>query len=109
MTSGDSSKYVWKIENFSSLSCKRHYSEIFSACGIKWTLCIEPKGRHQTHKSPAGGVVTWNRTKFVMGIQPYGTGSWYVEYRLSVIDLKDREQTRNYDNEREMRAACMAF
>ncbi|XP_026439732.1 MATH domain and coiled-coil domain-containing protein At3g58210-like [Papaver somniferum] len=38
-------KYIWKIENFSSLCNKvSYYSDIFNAGGAKWKLLIYPKG-----------------------------------------------------------------
>ncbi|KAI3833834.1 hypothetical protein MKX03_002174 [Papaver bracteatum] len=104
MTSASPNEYVWKIENFSSLSSKTHYSEIFSACGVNWVFSIEPKGIHLTCKTPKGSVVTWNGTQFVIGLSPYGTGSWYIGYSLSVINQKDKEQTTKFDYEVEVPA-----
>lgn len=31
-----SSRFTWKIENFSRLNTKKHYSEIFTVGGYKW-------------------------------------------------------------------------
>ncbi|KAI3879183.1 hypothetical protein MKW98_028750 [Papaver atlanticum] len=104
-TSASSNKYVWKIENFSSLSSKTHYSEVFSAsCGVDWQLSIDPKGRDGTYKTLKGAVARWNGTRFVIGLAPWGTGSWYVEFSLSIINQKDRKKTRKYVAECEMRA-----
>ncbi|KAI3833839.1 hypothetical protein MKX03_002179 [Papaver bracteatum] len=101
MTSCIPSKYVWKIEKFSSLGSKTHYSEIFSACGLWWTLSIEPEGLHETFESPEG-LVTFNGEQFVIGLSPRRTGPWYVEYSLAVVNQKDKKQTIKHVKECEM-------
>ncbi|XP_065851904.1 ubiquitin C-terminal hydrolase 12-like [Euphorbia lathyris] len=39
--------FTWKIEKFSTLKNKRHYSEVFSAGGYKWKLSLYPKGQFE--------------------------------------------------------------
>ncbi|CAL5359411.1 unnamed protein product [Camellia sinensis] len=36
--------YTWKIDNFSSLDGKTHYSEVFTIGNRKWKLKLHPKG-----------------------------------------------------------------
>ncbi|CAL5359402.1 unnamed protein product [Camellia sinensis] len=41
---GLDSTYAWKIDNFSSLDGKTHYSEVFTIGNRKWKLDLHPKG-----------------------------------------------------------------
>ncbi|RZC54480.1 hypothetical protein C5167_013329 [Papaver somniferum] len=96
-----SSKYIWKIENFSSLKSDRHYSDVFTAFGLKWQLSIDPKGTHVTYTSNKGRI-TLNGTHLVIFLScEEAAGSWYTHCNFAIIDQQDRAQTRNYDGEGE--------
>ncbi|THG23421.1 hypothetical protein TEA_024925 [Camellia sinensis var. sinensis] len=41
---GLDSTYTWKIDNFSSLDGKTHYSKVFTIGNRKWKLQLHPKG-----------------------------------------------------------------
>ncbi|KAF5938223.1 hypothetical protein HYC85_025729 [Camellia sinensis] len=44
-------RFTWKIENFSRLNTKKHYSEIFTIEGYKWRVLVFPKGNNVEHLS----------------------------------------------------------
>ncbi|CAA0841356.1 Ubiquitin carboxyl-terminal hydrolase 13 [Striga hermonthica] len=44
-------KFCWRIENFSRLNTKKLYSEIFELCEYKWRILIFPKGNNVEHLS----------------------------------------------------------
>ncbi|XP_050229344.1 ubiquitin C-terminal hydrolase 12-like [Mercurialis annua] len=44
-------KFTWKIDNFSKLTEKKLYSDIFIGQGCKWRLNIFPKGNNVDHLS----------------------------------------------------------
>ncbi|KAF8389289.1 hypothetical protein HHK36_025982 [Tetracentron sinense] len=46
-----SSRFKWKIRNFSRLNTKKHYSETFFVGGYKWRVLIFPKGNKVDHLS----------------------------------------------------------
>ncbi|XP_061338181.1 ubiquitin C-terminal hydrolase 13-like isoform X2 [Gastrolobium bilobum] len=46
-----SSRFTWRIENFSRLTKKELYSEIFIVGGHKWRVFIFPKGNHVDYLS----------------------------------------------------------
>ncbi|KAL5999368.1 CSN-associated deubiquitinating enzyme Ubp12 [Asimina triloba] len=39
-------RFTWRIENFSRLNTKKHYSEIFVVGGYKWRVLMFPKGNN---------------------------------------------------------------
>ncbi|KAI4364030.1 hypothetical protein MLD38_020174 [Melastoma candidum] len=44
-------KFCWKIENFSRLNVRRHYSDIFVVGGCQWRILIFPRGNNVDHLS----------------------------------------------------------
>ncbi|KAI4382643.1 hypothetical protein MLD38_008581 [Melastoma candidum] len=46
-----SGRFTWTIENFSRLSIKKLYSDIFHIGGYKWRILIFPKGNNVDHLS----------------------------------------------------------
>ncbi|KAI8028920.1 Ubiquitin carboxyl-terminal hydrolase 12 [Camellia lanceoleosa] len=44
-------RFTWKIEKFSRLNTKKHYSEIFTIEGYKWRVLVFPKGNNVEHLS----------------------------------------------------------
>ncbi|KAI3952854.1 hypothetical protein MKW92_019983 [Papaver armeniacum] len=40
------SKFTWKIENFSRLSPKKHFSDVFTTGDCKWCVLMFPKGNN---------------------------------------------------------------
>ncbi|KAI3856937.1 hypothetical protein MKX03_012345, partial [Papaver bracteatum] len=40
------SKFTWKIENFSRLNPKKHFSDVFTAGDCKWCVLMFPKGNN---------------------------------------------------------------
>ncbi|KAL8129987.1 hypothetical protein V2J09_019142 [Rumex salicifolius] len=45
------SRFTWRIENFSRLNTKKHYSDAFVVGGYKWRILIFPKGNNVDHLS----------------------------------------------------------
>ncbi|XP_030531796.2 ubiquitin C-terminal hydrolase 12-like isoform X2 [Rhodamnia argentea] len=44
-------KYTWKITNFSSLTQRKYYSEVFTLSNHAWRILIFPKGNNTEHLS----------------------------------------------------------
>ncbi|KAI6673932.1 hypothetical protein NL676_001838, partial [Syzygium grande] len=44
-------KYTWKITNFTSLTQKKYYSEVFTLSNNAWRILIFPKGNNTEHLS----------------------------------------------------------
>ncbi|KAG9144487.1 hypothetical protein Leryth_014518 [Lithospermum erythrorhizon] len=44
-------RFSWKIESFSKLNTKKHYSEVFTVGGYKWRILIFPKGNNVDYLS----------------------------------------------------------
>lgn len=45
------SRFTWKIEMFTRLNAKKHYSEVFVVGGFKWRVLIFPKGNNVDYLS----------------------------------------------------------
>ncbi|KAH9659380.1 ubiquitin carboxyl-terminal hydrolase 13 [Citrus sinensis] len=73
-----SSRFTWRIENFSRLNTKKHYSEIFIVGGFKWRVLIFPKGNNVDHLSMYLDVADSSSL-------PYGW-SRYAQFSLAVIN-----------------------
>ncbi|XP_026398323.1 ubiquitin carboxyl-terminal hydrolase 12-like [Papaver somniferum] len=71
-------KYTWKIENFSTLNTKKHYSDVFTIGTYQWHVVIFPKGNNGNHISMFLSVA---------GIDslPYGW-SRCAEFSLAIVD-----------------------
>ncbi|KAH0451894.1 hypothetical protein IEQ34_019193 [Dendrobium chrysotoxum] len=93
-----SSRFTWTIENFSRLSVKKHYSEIFVVGGYKWRILIFPKGNNVDHLSMYLDVADSANL-------PYGW-SRYAQFSLAVINQANikytiRKDTQHQFNSRE--------
>ncbi|XP_052175009.1 ubiquitin C-terminal hydrolase 12 isoform X2 [Diospyros lotus] len=91
-------RFVWTIENFSRLSTKKHYSEVFMAGGYKWRVLIFPRGNNVSYLSMYLDVAD-------SAILPYG---WrrYALFSLAVVNqfhanLTMRKETQHQFNARE--------
>ncbi|XP_044483132.1 ubiquitin C-terminal hydrolase 12-like isoform X3 [Mangifera indica] len=73
-----SSRFTWRIDNFSRLNTKKHYSEIFIVGGYKWRVLIFPKGNNVDHLSMYLDVAD-------SGSLPYGWNR-YAQFSLAVIN-----------------------
>ncbi|KAL9413563.1 hypothetical protein AB3S75_039790 [Citrus x aurantiifolia] len=93
-----SSRFTWRIENFSRLNTKKHYSEIFIVGGFKWRVLIFPKGNNVDHLSMYLDVADSSSL-------PYGW-SRYAQFSLAVINqihskYSVRKDTQHQFNARE--------
>ncbi|KAK6926479.1 MATH/TRAF domain, partial [Dillenia turbinata] len=92
------SRFTWKIENFSRLNAKKNYSEIFIVGGYKWRVLIFPKGNNVDYLSMYLDVAD-------SATLPYGW-SRYAQFSLSVINHVNtkysmRKETQHQFNSRE--------
>ncbi|XP_057498145.1 ubiquitin C-terminal hydrolase 13-like isoform X2 [Actinidia eriantha] len=92
------SRFTWKIENFSRLNTKKHYSEVFVVGGYKWRVLIFPKGNNADYLSMYLDVAD-------SAMLPYG---WrrYAQFSLAVVNqvhskLTIRKETQHQFNARE--------
>ncbi|XP_052184997.1 ubiquitin C-terminal hydrolase 13-like isoform X1 [Diospyros lotus] len=93
-----SSRFTWRIENFSRLNAKKLYSEIFVVGGYKWRILIFPKGNNVDHLSMYLDVAD-------SATLPYGW-SRYAQFSLSVVNqihskYSIRKDTQHQFNARE--------
>ncbi|KAM7256047.1 hypothetical protein ACFE04_011788 [Oxalis oulophora] len=70
------SRFTWKIENFTRLNTKKHYSDAFVVGNYKWRILIFPKGNNVDHLSMYLDVA--DSTSL-----PYGW-SRYAQFSLAV-------------------------
>ncbi|GAB2285666.1 CSN-associated deubiquitinating enzyme Ubp12 [Dionaea muscipula] len=92
------SRFTWRIENFSRLNTKKHYSDAFTVGGYKWRILIFPKGNNVDHLSMYLDVADAPSL-------PYG---WtrYAQFSLAVINqihnkYSVRKDTQHQFNARE--------
>ncbi|XP_039024215.1 ubiquitin carboxyl-terminal hydrolase 12-like [Hibiscus syriacus] len=93
-----SSRFTWKIDNFSRLNTKKHYSDDFVVGGYKWRILIFPKGNNADHLSMYLDVAD-------SASLPYGW-SRYAQFSLTVINqihnkFSVRKDTQHQFNARE--------
>ncbi|KAK2640892.1 hypothetical protein Ddye_022655 [Dipteronia dyeriana] len=93
-----SSRFSWKIDNFSRLNTKKHYSEVFVVGGYKWRVLIFPKGNNVDHLSMYLDVA--DSTSL-----PYGW-SRYAQFSLAIVNqihnkYSVRKDTQHQFNARE--------
>ncbi|XP_038981966.1 ubiquitin carboxyl-terminal hydrolase 12-like isoform X4 [Phoenix dactylifera] len=91
-------RFTWRIENFSRLNTKKHYSEIFFVGGYKWRVLIFPKGNNVDHLSMYLDVAD-------SATLPYGW-SRYAQFNLAIINqihskYSIRKDTHHQFNARE--------
>ncbi|CAI9265965.1 unnamed protein product [Lactuca saligna] len=93
-----SARFTWTIENFSRLSNKKLYSDVFFVGGYKWRVLIFPKGNNVDHLSMYLDVADSSTL-------PYGW-SRYAQFSLAVVNqvhnkLSVRKDTQHQFNSRE--------
>ncbi|KAL8483441.1 hypothetical protein ACS0TY_026223 [Phlomoides rotata] len=91
-------KFTWKIENFSRLTTKKLYSGVFELGDYKWRILIFPKGNNADHLSMYLDVAD-------SGNLPYGW-SRYAHFSLAVVNqvhskYSVRKDTHHQFNARE--------
>ncbi|KAG5053183.1 hypothetical protein JHK87_005381 [Glycine soja] len=92
------SRFTWKIENFSRMNTKKLYSEIFVVGGYKWRVLIFPKGNNVDYLSMYLDVAD-------SASLPYGW-SRYAQFSLAVVNqihnkYSVRKDTQHQFNARE--------
>ncbi|KAL8140936.1 hypothetical protein V2J09_006957 [Rumex salicifolius] len=92
------SRFTWKIENFSRMNTKKHFSEVFVVGGFKWRILVFPKGNNVDHLSMYLDVADSTTL-------PYGW-SRYAQFSLAVINqihgkYSVRKDTQHQFNARE--------
>ncbi|KAL4576689.1 hypothetical protein LXL04_012787 [Taraxacum kok-saghyz] len=93
-----SARFTWTIDNFSRLSAKKLYSDVFFVGGYKWRVLIFPKGNNVDHLSMYLDVADSSTL-------PYGW-SRYAQFNLGVVNqahnkLTIRKDTQHQFNSRE--------
>ncbi|XP_057549722.1 ubiquitin C-terminal hydrolase 12-like [Amaranthus tricolor] len=93
-----SSRFTWKIDNFSRLNAKKHYSDVFVVGGFKWRILIFPKGNNVDYLSMYLDVADSQTL-------PYGW-SRYAQFSLAVVNqihnkYSVRKDTQHQFNARE--------
>ncbi|XP_027931648.1 ubiquitin carboxyl-terminal hydrolase 13-like isoform X1 [Vigna unguiculata] len=93
-----SSRFTWRIDNFSRLNTKKLYSEIFVVGGYKWRVLIFPKGNNVEYLSMYLDVAD-------SASLPYGW-SRYAQFSLAVVNqihnkYSVRKDTQHQFNARE--------
>ncbi|KAG2394477.1 Ubiquitin carboxyl-terminal hydrolase [Vigna angularis] len=93
-----SSRFTWRIDNFSRLNTKKLYSEIFVVGGYKWRVLIFPKGNNVDYLSMYLDVAD-------SASLPYGW-SRYAQFSLAVVNqihnkYSVRKDTQHQFNARE--------
>ncbi|XP_026420587.1 ubiquitin carboxyl-terminal hydrolase 12-like [Papaver somniferum] len=80
-----SSKFNWKIENFSKLDPKKHHSDAFNVGDSKWRVLLFPKGNSVDYLSMYLAVADWD--DFPLG--------WVrcAQFSLSVVNQINNEDT----------------
>ncbi|GLU19083.1 hypothetical protein SLE2022_353500 [Rubroshorea leprosula] len=91
-----SSRFTWRIENFSRLNTKKHYSEIFIVGSYKWRILIFPKGNNVDHLSMYLDVADSSSL-------PYGW-SRYAQFSLAVINQVHNKYSVRKDTQHQFNA-----
>ncbi|KAJ7960361.1 ubiquitin carboxyl-terminal hydrolase 12 [Quillaja saponaria] len=73
-----SSRFTWRIDNFTRLNTKKLYSETFVVSGFKWRVLIFPKGNNVDHLSMYLDVAD-------SASLPYGW-SRFAQFSLAVVN-----------------------
>ncbi|KAI3914508.1 hypothetical protein MKW92_004447 [Papaver armeniacum] len=86
-----SSKFTWKIENFSKLDPKKHHSDAFSVGDSKWRVLLFPRGNNVDYLSIYLAVAEWDDL-------PLG---WIrcAQFSLSVVNQINNEDTVREDTQ----------
>ncbi|RWR85437.1 ubiquitin carboxyl-terminal hydrolase 12 isoform X1 [Cinnamomum micranthum f. kanehirae] len=90
------SRFTWTIENFSRLTTKKHYSDIFIVGGYKWRVLIFPKGNNVDHLSMYLDVAD-------SATLPYGW-SRYAQFSLAVVNQINNKYSVRKDTQHQFNA-----
>ncbi|XP_057507402.1 ubiquitin C-terminal hydrolase 13-like isoform X2 [Actinidia eriantha] len=90
------SRFTWRIENFSRLNTKKLYSDIFVAGSYKWRILIFPKGNNVDHLSMYLDVA--DSTSL-----PYGW-SRYAQFSLAVVNQIHNKYSARKDTQHQFTA-----
>ncbi|PIA59785.1 hypothetical protein AQUCO_00400584v1 [Aquilegia coerulea] len=91
-----SSRFTWRIENFTRLNNKKHYSDAFVVGGYKWRVLIFPKGNNVDQLSMYLDVADSSTL-------PYGW-SRYAQFSLSVVNQVYGKYTVRKDTQHQFNA-----
>nr|GEW58681.1 ubiquitin carboxyl-terminal hydrolase 12-like [Tanacetum cinerariifolium] len=91
-----SAMFMWTIENFSRLTGKKLYSDVFVVGGYKWRVLIFPKGNNVDHLSMYLDVA--DSTEL-----PYGW-SRYAQFSLAVVNQIHSKFTMRKDTKHQFNA-----
>lgn len=91
-----SSRFTWRIENFSRLNTKKHYSEVFVVGGFKWRILIFPKGNNVDYLSMYLDVADSSNL-------PYGW-SRYAQFSLAVVNQVHNKYSVRKDTQHQFNA-----
>ncbi|KAF2299873.1 hypothetical protein GH714_005290 [Hevea brasiliensis] len=86
-----SSRFTWKIGNFTRLNIRKHYSDIFVVGGYKWRVLIFPKGNNVDFLSMYLDVADAANL-------PYGW-SRYAQFSLAVVNQINPKYTIRKDTQ----------
>ncbi|KAI6673924.1 hypothetical protein NL676_001830 [Syzygium grande] len=89
-------KYTWKITNFTSLTQKKYYSEVFTLCDNAWRILIFPKGNNTDHLSIYLDVA--NSVEL-----PYGWNR-SAHFRMTLVDQNNYSYSRIKETEHNFNA-----
>ncbi|XP_009368548.2 ubiquitin C-terminal hydrolase 12-like isoform X1 [Pyrus x bretschneideri] len=73
-----SSRFTWRVDNFTRMNTKKYYSDVFVVGGYKWRVLIFPKGNNVDHLSMYLDVADSSSL-------PYGW-SRHAQFSLGVIN-----------------------
>ncbi|OIW02770.1 hypothetical protein TanjilG_29546 [Lupinus angustifolius] len=91
-----SSRFTWRIDNFSRMNTKKLYSEVFVVGGYKWRVLIFPKGNNVDYLSMYLDVA--DSTSL-----PYGW-SRYAQFSLAVVNQIQNKYTVRKDTQHQFNA-----
>ncbi|XP_057431970.1 ubiquitin C-terminal hydrolase 12-like isoform X2 [Lotus japonicus] len=90
------SRFTWRIDNFTRLNTKKLYSEIFVVGGYKWRVLIFPKGNNVDYLSMYLDVAD-------SASLPYGW-SRYAQFSLAVVNQIQNKYTVRKDTQHQFNA-----
>ncbi|CAL0307513.1 unnamed protein product [Lupinus luteus] len=91
-----SSRFTWRIDNFSRMNTKKLYSEIFVVGGYKWRVLIFPKGNNVDYLSMYLDVA--DSTSL-----PYGW-SRYAQFSLAIVNQIQNKYSVRKDTQHQFNA-----
>ncbi|KAM0006405.1 putative ubiquitinyl hydrolase 1 [Helianthus debilis subsp. tardiflorus] len=91
-----SERFTWTIENFSKLTRKKVYSDVFLVGGYKWRVLIFPKGNNSDHLSVYLDVADF-------ATLPYGW-SKNIQLSLAVVNQVNSDFTIRKDTQHRFNA-----